>query len=108
MQNDTTPPAVSATIHRRPGQTVAVVGAGASGTLLAAQLLRRGEPGSRVVLVERSGAFGPGVAYSSTSEAHRLNVAPAQMAPLPKDPQAFFRWTRGRSEATSAEDFLPR
>jgi uncharacterized NAD(P)/FAD-binding protein YdhS len=96
------------TIDKRPGQTVAVVGAGASGTLLAAQLLRRGEPGSRVVLIERSGAFGPGVAYSSTSDAHRLNVAAAQMAPLPKDPQAFFRWSRGRSDATSPEDFLPR
>jgi uncharacterized NAD(P)/FAD-binding protein YdhS len=93
---------------KRPGQTVAVVGGGASGTLLAAQLLRRGEPGSRVVLIERSGAFGPGVAYSSTSDAHRLNVAAAQMAPLPKDPQAFFRWSRGRSDATSPEDFLPR
>jgi uncharacterized NAD(P)/FAD-binding protein YdhS len=88
--------------------TIAVVGAGASGSLLAAQLLRRGEPGSRVVLVERSGAFGPGVAYSSTSDAHRLNVAAAQMAPLPKDPGAFFRWTRGRADATSPEDFLPR
>jgi uncharacterized NAD(P)/FAD-binding protein YdhS len=93
---------------KRPGQRVAVVGGGASGTLLAAQLLRRGEPGSRVVLIERSGAFGPGVAYSSTSDAHRLNVAAAQMAPLPKDPQAFFRWSRGRSDATSPEDFLPR
>jgi uncharacterized NAD(P)/FAD-binding protein YdhS len=96
------------TIPKRQGQTVAVVGAGASGTLLAAQLLRRGEPGSRVVLIERSGAFGPGVAYSSTSDAHRLNVAAAQMAPLPKDPQAFFRWSRGRVDAPSPDDFLPR
>jgi uncharacterized NAD(P)/FAD-binding protein YdhS len=90
------------------GQTVAIVGAGASGTLLAAQLLRRAEPGSRVVLIERSGAFGPGVAYGSTSDAHRLNVAAAQMAPLPKDPEAFFRWTRSRVGGTSPGDFLPR
>jgi uncharacterized NAD(P)/FAD-binding protein YdhS len=90
------------------GQTVAVVGAGASGTLLAAQLLRRGEPGSRVVLIERSGAFGPGVAYSSTSDAHRLNVAAAQMAALPKDPGSFFRWSRDRGDAAAPTDFLPR
>lgn len=93
---------------RVDGQTVAVIGSGASGTLLAAQLLRRGEPGSRVVLIERSGAFGPGVAYSSTSDAHRLNVAAAQMAALPKDPQAFFRWSRDRLDAASPGDFLPR
>jgi uncharacterized NAD(P)/FAD-binding protein YdhS len=96
------------TKDERRGQTIAVVGAGASGTLLAAQLLRRGEPGSRVVLVERSGAFGPGVAYGSTSDAHRLNVAAAQMAPLPKDPRAFFRWSRGRLGEAAPGDFLPR
>jgi uncharacterized NAD(P)/FAD-binding protein YdhS len=96
------------TTEKTRGQTVAVVGAGASGALLAAQLLRRAEPGSRVVLIERSGAFGPGVAYSSTSAAHRLNVAAAQMAPLPKDPQAFFRWSRGRLRDPSPGDFLPR
>jgi uncharacterized NAD(P)/FAD-binding protein YdhS len=90
------------------GQTVAVIGAGASGTLTAAQLLRRSEPGSRIVLIERSGAFGPGVAYSSTSDAHRLNVAAAQMAALPKDPQSFFRWSRGRDGGTDPYDFLPR
>jgi uncharacterized NAD(P)/FAD-binding protein YdhS len=89
-------------------RTVAIIGAGASGSLLAAQLLRRGEPGTHVVLIERSGAFGPGVAYSSSSDAHRLNVAAAQMAPLPKDPQAFFRWSRGRAGETRPEDFLPR
>jgi uncharacterized NAD(P)/FAD-binding protein YdhS len=99
---------MSAAVHRRPGQTVAIVGAGASGTLLAAQLLRRGEPGSRVVLIERSGAFGPGVAYSSTSNAHRLNVAAGQMAALPKDPGSFFRWSRSHAEATSPDEFLPR
>jgi uncharacterized NAD(P)/FAD-binding protein YdhS len=60
------------------------------------------------VLIERSGAFGPGVAYSSTSDAHRLNVAAAQMAALPKDPGSFFRWSRGRADATGPDDFLPR
>jgi uncharacterized NAD(P)/FAD-binding protein YdhS len=90
------------------GPTVAVIGAGASGTLMAAQLLRRGEPGLRIVLIERSGAFGPGVAYSSTLDAHRLNVAAAQMAALPKDPQSFFRWSRGRDGETHPYDFLPR
>jgi uncharacterized NAD(P)/FAD-binding protein YdhS len=105
MENDAMTNAISS---NEQGQIVAVVGAGASGTLLAAQLLRRAEPGSRVILIERSGAFGPGVAYSSTSDAHRLNVAAAQMAALPKDPQSFFRWSRSRTDATSPEDFLPR
>jgi len=42
---------------------VAIVGGGASGTLLAAQLLRAG--GTRVVLIERGARLGRGVAYGT-------------------------------------------
>jgi cation diffusion facilitator CzcD-associated flavoprotein CzcO len=40
--------------------TIAVVGAGFSGTLLALHLLRRCPPAVRVALIERNGAFGRG------------------------------------------------
>ena len=50
---------------------VAIVGGGASGTILAAQLARRGI-GS--VLIDGSGRAGVGVAYSTTEPAHLLNV----------------------------------
>ena len=43
--------------------TIAVIGAGASGTLLASHLLRAG--GARVVLIERGDRVGRGVAYGT-------------------------------------------
>ena len=51
--------------------TFAVIGGGFSGTAVAAQLLRRGRP-ARVVLVNRFGPMGRGVAYGTPIEAHVL------------------------------------
>ena len=63
---------------------VAIVGAGASGSLLAAQLLRRQHRSDlRIVLIERRGRFGPGVAYSTPWRFHRLNVRPEEMGAPP-------------------------
>lgn len=50
---------------------VAIVGGGASGTILAAQLARRG---IGCALIDGSGRAGRGVAYSTSDAAHLLNV----------------------------------
>ncbi|MFL6721047.1 MAG: FAD/NAD(P)-binding protein [Sphingomonas sp.] len=50
---------------------VAIIGGGASGTILAAQLARRGV---RSMLIDGSGRIGRGVAYSTTEPVHLLNV----------------------------------
>ena len=51
--------------------TVAIVGGGASGTILAAQLARRG---IRSLLIDGSGRMGKGVAYS-TNEARICSMS---------------------------------
>src|SRR3954453_11900302 len=50
---------------------VAIIGGGFSGTILAAQLARRGIAS---VLIDGSGRMGRGVAYSTTEPTHLLNV----------------------------------
>ena len=50
---------------------VAIIGGGFSGTILAAQLARRGIASA---LIDGSGRAGKGVAYSTTEPAHLLNV----------------------------------
>ena len=50
---------------------VAIIGGGFSGTILSAQLARRGIDS---VLIDGSGRAGKGVAYSTTEPAHLLNV----------------------------------
>jgi uncharacterized NAD(P)/FAD-binding protein YdhS len=87
--------------------TVAVVGGGASGTLLAAQLLRAG--GTRVVLIERGEGVGRGVAYGTAFPGHLMNVPAASLTAIPDDPAHFIRYARDRHEpATEPTTFVPR
>lgn len=75
---------------------VAIVGGGASGTILAAQLARRGIAS---VLIDGSGRAGTGVAYSTTEPAHLLNVRAEGMSAWAGDPGHFAR----RFEAEGGE-----
>jgi uncharacterized NAD(P)/FAD-binding protein YdhS len=90
-------------------RTVAIVGAGFSGTVLATNLLRRSLPvPTRIVLIERSGTFARGVAYADREHPYLLNVPAARMSASSEDPLQFLRFAQRRNPSTSGEDFLPR
>src|SRR5258705_13628817 len=67
---------------------VAIVGGGFSGTILAAQLARRGVSS---VLIDGSGRMGRGVAYSTREPAHLLNVRAEGMSAWAGEPDHFAR-----------------
>ncbi|MGO9931312.1 MAG: FAD/NAD(P)-binding protein [Steroidobacteraceae bacterium] len=86
-----------------------IIGAGFSGTVLAANLLRR--PPSQpmdIVLVERGGAIGRGVAYATHEFPYLLNVPAARLSVDSADPLQFLRYARVRFADADGEDFLPR
>ena len=83
-----------------------VVGAGFSGAVLAVRLLRLGRV--RVTLIERTGAFGRGVAYGTTSEVHRLNVRACRMSAFPEDPGHFVRWLAEHAPSEADPDGFAR
>jgi uncharacterized NAD(P)/FAD-binding protein YdhS len=89
--------------------TVAIVGAGFSGTMTAVQLARQsaGRP-LRVVLIEPSGRFGTGVAYGTRCTKHVLNVPAGNMSALPDKPTDFIEWTRRHGINDSPDAFVPR
>ncbi|HEY4171943.1 MAG TPA: FAD/NAD(P)-binding protein, partial [Rhodopila sp.] len=60
--------------------TIAIIGAGFSGTLLSLHLLRHCPPPIRLVLIERNSQFGRGLAYATGNASHILNVPAARMS----------------------------
>lgn len=100
------------TYHRKANRqmtTIAIVGAGFSGTLLTLHLLRCCPPSVKLILIERTGRFGPGLAYSTGNAGHILNVPAGRMSAFHDRPDDFLTWLRGQS-ATGAtpEAFVPR
>ena len=97
---------------------IAIVGAGFSGTLVAAHLLRKAAGPLTVRLIERAPhQFGRGVAYSTVRDCHFLNVPAAKMSAFPDDAEHFLRWARAREHqlinppwvtAITPASFLPR
>jgi uncharacterized NAD(P)/FAD-binding protein YdhS len=73
-----------------------IIGGGASGVLLAYQLLHREVSDFRVTLVERRPDIGRGLAFHTGNPAHLLNVRAANMSALPDDPDHFWRWISAR------------
>jgi uncharacterized NAD(P)/FAD-binding protein YdhS len=87
---------------------IAIVGGGASGALVAAHLLRRPSSPFHVALVERAGRVAEGIAYSTTSKCHLLNVPARSMSAFEDDPGHFVRWLASRGLPAAADDFVPR
>jgi len=92
-------------------RTVAVIGVGASGTLVALHLLRaaRAEGTAlRLSLIDSSGRFGPGIAYATADPHHLLNTPAGKLGAHADDPGHFVRWAAGNGHGDDPAAFLPR
>jgi uncharacterized NAD(P)/FAD-binding protein YdhS len=89
--------------------TYVIIGAGFSGTVLAANLLRRPRADrADIVLIERSNVMGRGVAYAAHEFPYLLNVPAARSSADSRDPLQFLRFAQSRMPNVDREDFLPR
>lgn len=87
---------------RSDGSAVVIVGGGYSGTMLAAELARRGVPS---LLVDGSGREGKGTAYSTPESAHLLNVIAGKMGAWADKPEDFAEEV---SREYEPHDYVPR
>ena len=89
-------------------RTIAIIGAGFSGTAVAINLLQQpsGAP-LRVILVDRAPA-GRGVAYARRAYAYLLNVPAGRMSADAAEPLDFLNFALTRLPYATAHDFLPR
>jgi hydroxyacylglutathione hydrolase len=96
------------TTRKEPSTTIAIIGGGISGTLTALHLVRQGTP-ARVILIDGRPGFGLGLAYSTPSFRHLLNVPAGKISALPDQPDHFLNWLRENHDPTATEKtFAPR
>jgi uncharacterized NAD(P)/FAD-binding protein YdhS len=89
---------------------VAIIGGGAAGATLLSELLER-RPAAQPLHLDwytGGGTPGRGVAYSTRSERHLLNVRAASMGMFASRPGGFLEYMQKRDPAISGNDFLPR
>ncbi len=88
---------------------ITIIGSGASGTLLAANLLlNAADCPLEINLVERRENVGRGVAYSTVEACHLLNVPAAKMGAFATDAEHFYRWLDENDYDYQPTDFVPR
>ena len=88
------------------GRHAIIIGGGASGVLLAYQLLHNPASDFRVTLIEMRPDIGRGLAYHTSNPEHLLNVRVANMSALPNEPDHFWKWLSTR-HADRLPDRLP-
>lgn len=77
---------------------IAIIGAGFSGTALAATLHRYGAASCDITLFDKSGRFGVGDAYRTPYPFHLLNVRASDMSAFEDDPDHYVRWLQSNPE----------
>jgi uncharacterized NAD(P)/FAD-binding protein YdhS len=95
---------------------VAVIGAGFSGTLTAAHIVRISGGTVSVALIEKRKRFARGVAYATEDLSHLLNVPAGKMGASAQDPEHFLRWCHEHPDSCRAagvqnvltRSFVPR
>lgn len=88
--------------------SIAIIGAGFCGTMVAVHLLKSQKPLS-LYLIDKNGAFAAGVAYSTLEPHHYLNVPAGGMSAFPDLPSHFCQWMRTHGFTDyDASSFVPR
>jgi uncharacterized NAD(P)/FAD-binding protein YdhS len=87
-----------------------IIGGGASGVLVAYQLLRLDRKAFRITLIEQRPEIGRGLAYHTGNPDHLLNVPVANMSAVPEDPDHFWRWLSAQDACRCPDRhcFVPR
>src|ERR1700757_3333466 len=89
-------------------RTIAIIGGGVSGTLTAVHLIRQRTP-ARIILIDSRPDLGLGLAYSTPSVRHLLNVPAGKISALPDQPDHFLNWLRKNHDPSATEKtFAPR
>jgi uncharacterized NAD(P)/FAD-binding protein YdhS len=92
-----------------PTFDIAIIGAGFSGVLTLAQLIKQSKEPLKIAVFSRSNTT-RGVAYSTQDYHHLLNVPAHNMSAFPDEPDHFLNWLASRNDTKHYQrsDFVPR
>ena len=94
-------------MRERPHR-ISVIGGGAAGAAVVAELLVHGNPQVRVTWFTGKSARGRGIAYGTRRQEHILNVRAANMGLLDDDTGQFIEFLSGRGWSSVPTAFVPR
>jgi uncharacterized NAD(P)/FAD-binding protein YdhS len=90
-------------------QRIAIIGGGAAAAALLSELVaRQPGPGLHIDWYTSGDAQARGIAYSTQSDRHLLNVRAASMGMFSGQPQGFLDYARTLDASVAGTDFLPR
>jgi len=87
---------------------VVIIGGGASGVLVAIHLLRQAKSAFQITIIENNAQLGQGIAYSTTSKVHLLNVPNQNMSAFTDNPNHFIDWLQQQDLPCEPFAFSPR
>ncbi len=100
------------TATQQPQATIAIIGGGIAGALTAYQLTQQAAAAHisvRIVVIDPRPELGLGLAFSTPSMRHLLNVPTSKISALPDDPDHFLNWYRANHDSEAAPfSFAPR
>src|ERR1700736_3543431 len=89
-------------------KTIAIVGGGASGLLTAYHLVQQ-KVNATILVIDPRPELGLGLAYSTPSLQHLLNVPAGKISALPGEPDHFLDWLHANHDSAAlATTFAPR
>ncbi len=94
--------------------TIAIIGGGFCGNMLAVHLMNNAKSPLNIVLINSGYPLSKGVAYSSYSHKHLLNVPAKSMSAFPDKPSHFIDWIKNHEnyrvidQTALPNTFLPR
>lgn len=89
-------------------KTLAIIGAGFSGTVAAVNFLNNSPRGATLVVINRSGQMAKGLAYGTNSPAHLLNVPAGNMTAVVGDPDSYVNFCQRHDKAILPSTFTTR
>ncbi|WP_263367342.1 FAD/NAD(P)-binding protein [Edaphobacter bradus] len=89
-------------------KTIAIIGGGVSGALTAYHLVQQ-RAEARILVIDPRPELGLGLAYSTPSLRHLLNVPAGKISALPNQPEHFLHWLRANYDPEANRGtFAPR